>query len=87
METATALGALFRAERRRRGLTLQDVRDATGLSMRFLSEFERGKENASVGRVLRALSSLGLDVLVLPRAMSARAMRAVRTELEADDPE
>ncbi len=38
--------------------------------MRFLSEFERGKDNASVGRVMHALACLGLDVLVVGRAVA-----------------
>ncbi|RLB54792.1 MAG: transcriptional regulator [Deltaproteobacteria bacterium] len=74
------LGALFRAERKRRGLTLAEVYDATGLSTRFLSEFERGKENASLGRVLRALESLGLEVLVFPRPESQRLLRMTRSD-------
>ena len=85
LRTAAQLGALFRTERKRRGLTLADVYDATGLSTRFLSEFERGKENASVGRVLRALESLGLEVLVLPRATSQRVLRAVRAEHRTEE--
>lgn len=72
------LGALFRAERKRRRLTLAEVYDATGLSTRFLSEFERGKENASLGRVLRALESLGLEVLVFQRPESQRLLRMAR---------
>jgi transcriptional regulator with XRE-family HTH domain len=78
VRTVTELGRLFRAERKRRGLTLADVCDATALSTRFLSEFERGKENASLGRVLRALESLGLEVLVLPRATSQQVLRSLR---------
>ena len=73
IHSATQLGALFRRERKARELTLAQVRDATGLSTRFLSEFERGKENASLGRALLALTSLGLDVIVQPRAARAPA--------------
>lgn len=76
VQTAAELGALFRRERKARGLTLAQVRDATGLSTRFLSEFERGKENASLGRALLALTSLGLDVLVQPRAARGRTPQA-----------
>lgn len=75
MASTGELGWLHRQERRRQGLTLDDVYGVTDLSTRFLSEFERGKEHASVGRALRALQSLGLDVLVLPRARAERALR------------
>ena len=62
------------ARGKRARLTLAQVADATGLSTRFLSEFERGKENASVGRVLHAFESLGLDVVVLPRGEAQRIL-------------
>ncbi len=78
VRTPAHIGELCRQERNRRGLTLAEVYETTGLSTRFLSEFERGKEHASIGRVLRALGSLGLDVLVLPREQSQRALRTVR---------
>ena len=77
VRTPGELGALFRAERKRRNLTLAQVRDATGLSTRFLSEFERGKENASLGRVLLAVTSLGLDVVVAPRGQRRSRMDGV----------
>jgi HTH-type transcriptional regulator / antitoxin HipB len=69
-------GRLCRLERSRRGLTLADLYETTGLSTRFLSEFERGKEHASIGRALRALESLGLDVIVVPREEAERLLRA-----------
>jgi transcriptional regulator with XRE-family HTH domain len=76
VRTPADLGQLCRQERARRGLTLANLYETTGLTTRFLSEFERGKEHASVGRVLRALESLGLDVIVLPRDEAERALRA-----------
>jgi len=73
---AGQLGALARTHRRRAGLTLEEVADATTLGLRFLSEFERGKENASLGRCLRALNALGLEVVVVPREEAERWRRA-----------
>ncbi|MEZ4225910.1 MAG: helix-turn-helix domain-containing protein [Polyangiaceae bacterium] len=72
---AAEVGVLARRERTRRGLTLAEVYETTGLSTRFLSEFERGKEHASLGRALRLLESLGLDVIVLPRQEARRLLR------------
>jgi transcriptional regulator with XRE-family HTH domain len=72
---ARELGTLCRSARKRRGLTLGDMYDSTGLSTRFLSEFERGKPHVSLSRVLLALNSLGLDVLVLPREDAERVAR------------
>ncbi|WP_027389844.1 helix-turn-helix domain-containing protein [Chrysiogenes arsenatis] len=68
MATPLALGQLFREERKRQGLTLEEVYALTGLSIRFLSEFERGKANASLGRVMLALHSLGLEIFIAPRS-------------------
>ena len=69
-----ALGRLARQERKRQGLTLDQVYSASGLTTRFLSEFERGKRNASLGRVMDALQALGLEVLVLPRSEAERLL-------------
>jgi len=82
LDSAAALGAFLRAARRARGLTLVDLREATALSTRFLSELERGKPNASLGRALRALSTLGFDIWVVPRSASARLARLAREDLE-----
>ena len=69
------VGRLCRAERTRRGITLAQLYETTALSTRFVSEFERGKEHASIGRALRALQSLGLDVVVLPRGQAEKLLR------------
>lgn len=69
-----ALGRLARQERKRQGLTLDQVYSVTGLTTRFLSEFERGKPNASLSRVMDALQALGLELLVLPRSEAERLL-------------
>ena len=69
-----ALGRLARRERKRQGLTLDNVYSVTGLTTRFLSEFERGKPNASLGRVMQALQALGLEMLILPRGNAERLL-------------
>jgi HTH-type transcriptional regulator/antitoxin HipB len=67
-----ALGRIARSHRKRRRLTLETVSGLGNLSPRFLSEFERGKETAEIGKVLKALSLLGLEVVVQPRGWSKR---------------
>ena len=74
--TAEELGRLARAHRKHRRLTLETVSGLGNLSTRFLSEFERGKETAEIGKVLKALRTLGLEVIIQPRG---RAMPAHRT--------
>ena len=71
VRNAEELGALARAHRKHRRLTLETVSGLGNLSTRFLSEFERGKETAEIGKVLKALRTLGLEVTVQPRGREA----------------
>ena len=62
------LGQLLRKARQRARLTLEELADRTGLSLRFLSELERGKDGASLGRVLH-VAALGVELQPLPGAI------------------
>jgi y4mF family transcriptional regulator len=64
LHTAAEIGSVIRAERKALGLTQGDLAAASGVSLRFLSELERGRESAGVGRVLHVLDMLGLEVVV-----------------------
>ena len=67
IQSTGELGRLVRAHRKDRGLTLETVSGLGNLSTRFLSEFERGKETAEIGKVIKALRTMGLDIVVQPR--------------------
>lgn len=67
VQSVETLGKLVRAHRVSRNLTLDTVAGLGNLGTRFLSEFERGKKTAEIGKVLKALSTLGLEVIVQPR--------------------
>jgi len=71
IDTPHELGRLARAHRKQRQLNLETVAGLGNLSPRFLSEFERGKETAELGKVLKALRTLGLEVVVRPRQRPA----------------
>lgn len=58
------LGRAIRAERKALGLTQGDLAAACGVSLRFVSELERGRATAGVGRVLHVLKMLGLRVVL-----------------------
>lgn len=58
------LGRVIRAERKALGLTQDDLAAACGVSLRFISELERGRATAGVGRVLHVLRMLGLRVVL-----------------------
>ena len=61
------LGRVARSHRKNRRLTLETVSGLGNLSPRFLSEFERGKETAEIGKVLKALQTVGLELIIQPR--------------------
>ena len=72
-QTTEQLGNLVRAHRKNRHLTLETVSGLSNLSIRFLSEFERGKPTAEIGKVLQALKILGLEVIVRPVGSAAKS--------------
>ncbi|MFZ5593181.1 MAG: helix-turn-helix domain-containing protein [Pseudomonadota bacterium] len=73
IQTTEELGRLARAHRKQRCLTLETVSGLGNLSMRFLSEFERGKETAEIGKFLKALRTLDLEVIIRPRGRAAQS--------------
>ncbi|KAB2936429.1 MAG: transcriptional regulator [Candidatus Contendobacter sp.] len=86
IRTVAELGRLARVHRKSRRLTLETVSGLSTLSTRFLSEFERGKETAEIGKVLKALEILGLDIIVKPRGSAvsaAQGSRPTKTDVEA----
>ena len=58
------IGNILRKKRKSQGLTLEQVAQHCGLSIRFVSEVERGKTTAEFGKVLFLLSSVGVDLFV-----------------------
>ena len=60
------LGNLVRQYRKSCGMTLKSAGELAGLGIRFLSEFERGKNTSEIGKVLKALQALGLEVEIRP---------------------
>jgi HTH-type transcriptional regulator/antitoxin HipB len=61
------LGAVVRAKRRQLGLTQEAAAALAGVGTRFLSELERGKSTCELGRGLRVLARMGIDVSLSPR--------------------
>ena len=83
VRTVLDLGQLMRSHRKGRGWTLKMVSGFANVSMRFLSELERGKETAEIGKALHALRLLGLELVILPRREVPPSMRrVVRTDRE-----
>ncbi len=72
VQNTAALGQCVRRARKAQGLTLKALGDRAGLGIRFLSEFERGKDTAEVGKVLTALQTLGVKVMLAPDSGSTQ---------------
>ena len=60
------IGALARHHRKAQKATLDTVKELSGLSIRFLSDFERGN-NCQIGKALSALRYYGLEIAITPR--------------------
>ncbi|MGB0680620.1 MAG: helix-turn-helix domain-containing protein [Polyangiales bacterium] len=65
-----ALGALLRAHRQALAVTQETLAGLTGVGVRFVSEVERGKATAELGKVLHVLQQSGLELWVLPRGQA-----------------
>lgn len=76
IRTTAEIGRLVRAYRKNKGLTLEAVSGLGNLSTRFLSEFERGKETAEIGKILKTLKTLGLEISLQPRGPQAPSLRS-----------
>jgi HTH-type transcriptional regulator / antitoxin HipB len=71
------LGQRLRGYRKAGGHTQTELAELSGSRARYLSELERGKETAQIGKALEVLRLLGLDVYIVPRGLSARVRRAI----------
>ena len=64
VRTAADLGRLIRARRKALQVDQADLAGFAGAGVRFLSELERGKTTAHIGKVLAVLDALGLEIAV-----------------------
>ena len=67
VKDALEIGSILRKKRKSQDLTLEQVAQLCGLSIRFISEVERGKPTAEFGKVLFLLNSVGVDLFVNTR--------------------
>ena len=61
------LGRVIRAHRRRAGLRQDELAALAGVGNRFVCELEHVKATAELGRTLRVLAVLGLELEITPR--------------------
>ncbi len=66
--TSTAdIGDLVTYLRKQRGYSQQAFADLAGVGRRFISELESGKPTAEIGKVLKVLTALGVDIQLSAR--------------------
>jgi len=73
---ASELGLALRHHRQAAGWTLSEAAALSGVGIRFLSELERGKKTASLGKTLQVLQRFGLDLWLRPRGGGRSKRRA-----------
>lgn len=61
------LGRRVRAQRRKHRLRQAELAAIAGVGNRFLSELEHGKSTLELGRTLRVLQALGLEIRLSER--------------------
>lgn len=67
LDDAKHLGAVLRAERRRQGMTIEDLALTADLGPRVIGELERGKATVQLDVVARIFRALRLRVNLEPR--------------------
>ncbi|MGW4947648.1 helix-turn-helix domain-containing protein [Actinoplanes sp. NPDC004185] len=71
----SAIGTVLRRLRHQQGRTLQDVADAAGVSLPYLSEIERGRKEASSEILASICAALGLPLTDLLEQVRAELLR------------
>ncbi|MEK6195593.1 MAG: helix-turn-helix domain-containing protein [Deltaproteobacteria bacterium] len=65
--TVADIGTAIRKKRKKDGLTLADAAALSGVGYRFMSDLENGKETMQVGKVLKVMTALGLNMTIEER--------------------
>ena len=66
--TAEDVGRIIRAKRKETGARQDTAAGMSEVGTKFLSQLENGKETAELGKTLRVLRKLGLNVYIYPRS-------------------
>jgi HTH-type transcriptional regulator/antitoxin HipB len=62
----SALGRAVRETRRALGLTQPKLALSAGVGVRFLVDVEKGKPTAQIGKIMRVLVALGIELQLSP---------------------
>ena len=62
-----SLGTAIRQRRKKMGYTQAYLSECTGFSTSFISDLERGKTTAEIGKTISLINLLGMDLLIQDR--------------------
>ena len=65
--TVADIGTAIRKKRKKDGLTLADAAALSGVGYRFMSDLENGKVTMQIGKVLKVMTALGLNMTIEER--------------------
>ncbi len=65
----SALGAYIRHERLCQSLTLEALSSKAAVGVRFLSELERGKSTAQIGKIINVLEALKIEIVLQEKSV------------------
>ncbi|MDJ1121946.1 helix-turn-helix domain-containing protein [Olsenella sp. YH-ols2217] len=68
IRTPEDFGAAIRRARKRQGMTQAELCELCGVSVTYLSELERGKATAELGKALHVAAMLGIDLTAKERS-------------------
>ncbi|MCL2335451.1 MAG: helix-turn-helix transcriptional regulator [Endomicrobia bacterium] len=60
--TAMQLGSKIQESRKKQNLTQRELAAASGVGARFIVDLEKGKETAEIGKVLKVVKMLGIEI-------------------------
>jgi HTH-type transcriptional regulator/antitoxin HipB len=66
--TAATLGSSIKNRRKEVVMTQAELAMASGTGTRFISDLENGKETCVLGKTLKVLACLGLELRLVPKA-------------------
>lgn len=61
------LGIWVRQVRKEQGLTQEQLAATCGVGVRFVRELEQGKETCHIGKVIKVIQMLGIEILLKKR--------------------
>ena len=71
IKDSAELGTIIRKHRKQAGLTQKKMASLAGVGARFLSELERGKPTIQLGKTLKVIQLLGLELTLRDRKANA----------------